>query len=65
MYKKDCFAFTERRGCQVLKETECEDCAFYKSREQYDADEIKIRKSIRQKPQLEIDAINGRYGTRY
>lgn len=65
MDKKDCFAFTERRGCQVLKNTECEGCAFYKSREQYDADGIKIREIIRQKPQHEIDAINGRYGTRY
>ena len=65
MYKKDCFAFAERRGCQVLKETECEDCVFYKSREQYDADGIKVREIIRQKPQHEIDAINRRYGTRY
>lgn len=40
--KKDCFAFSKKtEQCMALKDTYCryeETCAFYKTREQYEAD---------------------------
>lgn len=40
MVKTDCFAYNEKygdnpeRGCKALKIMECENCAFYKSKEE-------------------------------
>lgn len=41
--KTDCFAFGEKGECTALKKTYCksEKCAFYKTREQREAEKLK------------------------
>ena len=40
--RKDCFAYSEARGCKALTKIQCEKCNFYKSKEQAILDEVRI-----------------------
>ena len=43
---KDCFAY-KRNSCIALKVKQCEDCSFYKTKEQYLLDQEKALERIR------------------
>ena len=49
--RKDCFALKGKK-CTVLLETECENCKFYKSKEQFVQERKKSKEERRKKGYL-------------
>lgn len=49
---EDCFAYKNKNSCIALKEKECDDCSFYKTREEF---KLGQRKTIERIKTLDIE----------
>jgi len=45
--KDDCFAFVDENICNALNKRKCLNCAFYKTREKFNADVEKSQKRLK------------------
>lgn len=46
--KTDCFAYRGGKSCNALKELDCDDCPFYKTKEQVEQEEKLVQKRLLQ-----------------
>lgn len=64
MIKYDCFGYNElTKGCSALRERNCQDCNFYKTKEQAHEDQRKAVKRLKDLGYVVIDGaleINGK-----